>query len=96
MPADPLSLTPALLNRGFGWAKRLFAMTKRIATLEARVGALEEALAKQPADACPFCGERAMRMIASSPLLGDQGHQWWQESWTCGKCDKPQVRHLKL
>ena len=80
----------------WGWAKQVVLIGKRIATLEARVTALEEALAKQPADACPFCGERGMRMTSKCVLLGDQGSQWWEEYWTCEKCAKSETRHRKL
>jgi hypothetical protein len=92
-------LTPAeghALSRVLAWGKRTFAFAKRIATLESRVAALEDALTKQPADACKFCGERAVRMTAKSPLLGNQGTQWWEETWTCGTCSKTEIRHHRL
>jgi hypothetical protein len=66
-------LTPAeghVLSRVLAWGKKTFALAKQIATLEARVAALEESLGKQPADACPFCGERAMRKTRAGPLMG--------------------------
>jgi hypothetical protein len=92
-------LTPAeghALSRVLAWGKRTLAFAKRIAMLEARVAALEEALGGQPADACPFCGERAMRMTHGGRLLGDQGKQWWEEVWTCEKCSNTQVRPHRL
>lgn len=92
-------MTPAerqLFFHAVDWAKRVFAIGKRVATLEARVLALEDALGKQPADACHFCGERAMRKTASGHLMGDQGRQWWQDVWTCEKCGKTETRNFKL
>jgi uncharacterized protein with PIN domain len=80
----------------WGWAKQAFLIGKRIATLEARVTALEEALQKQRPDACPFCGEHAMRMSSKSVLLGNQGTQWWEEYWICEKCGKNETKHRKL
>jgi hypothetical protein len=92
-------LTPAEMSLGAkiaAWAKRTILFGKRIATLESRIAALEKALSKQPADACPFCGERAMRKTTSGHLMGDQGKQWWQDGWTCEKCGKTETRHFKL
>jgi hypothetical protein len=74
----------------------IFVLGKRIATLEARVTALEESLAKQPADACPFCGERAMRLTEQSSLFGNQGSQWTEETWTYEKCEKKYYEREKL
>lgn len=69
-------------------AQKIFKLGKRIATLEERVTALEDALKKQPGDECPYCGERAMRLTEQSGLLGNQGSQWTEEDWTCEKCGK--------
>ena len=68
--------------------KRGAKLTVKVATLEARVTALEEALAKQPADVCPYCGERAVRMTRSLGAIIDPGAttQWKKEWWTCAKC----------
>jgi hypothetical protein len=74
----------------WGWithiATYIFKLGKRIATLESRVTALEETLKTAPADACPFCGELAMRLTEQSRLLGNPGQQWTDETWTCEKC----------
>lgn len=55
-------LTWPIVVRIVGWTKRIFSIAKRVATLEARITELELRLDRQPADACPYCGERAMRM----------------------------------
>jgi hypothetical protein len=92
-------ITPAEISfwlKVRGWATRGFQIGKRIATLESRVTALEQALTKQPASACPYCGERAARMVSKSVLLGNQGSQWWEEYWVCEKCAKTETRHRKL
>jgi hypothetical protein len=39
--------------KAWAWAKRSLLFARRIATLEARIAALEDALKKQPGDACP-------------------------------------------
>jgi uncharacterized protein with PIN domain len=86
--------------KGLGWIRQaatyVFKFGKRIATLEERVTALEDALKKQPADACPYCGERGMRLSKQSLLMGDPGKQWTQDVWTCEKCGRKETRRKKL
>jgi hypothetical protein len=77
-------------------ADKLFKYGKRIATLEERVSALENALKTMPPEACPFCGERAMRLKEQSGLLGNQGKQWTEEDWLCEKCGKIYREHTPL
>jgi ribosomal protein L37AE/L43A len=83
-----------------GWIKngadKLFKYGKRIATLEERVSALENALKTLPPEACPFCGERAMRLQEQSGLMGDPGKQWTEEIWRCEKCGKKYYEREKL
>src|ERR1700692_658321 len=67
-------------------ADTIFKYGKKLATLEERVTALENALKTMPPEACPFCGERAMRLKYQSGLLGNQGSQWTEEDWSCEKC----------
>jgi hypothetical protein len=81
-----------LLGRGLAWGKRTFAFAKRIATLEARVAALEEALAKQPPEACPFCGERAMRKTFAGPAIGGATSASRLDRWKCEKCGEEEPR----
>jgi hypothetical protein len=87
--------TPVEVHFSWKWIKsaftRVFAYGKQIATLEARVTALEDTLAKQPADACPFCGERAMRKTQEGRILGG-AKQWKQDVWTCQVCKKTEIR----
>jgi ribosomal protein L37AE/L43A len=88
-------LTPVeqhFLSRAWGWTKQAFALAKRVATLEARVTALEETLGKQPADSCPKCGERAMRRARPGRILGGPPDQWRQDVWKCEKCGDEEVR----
>ena len=73
----------------------IFALGKRIATLEARVTQLEAALGKQPAEACPYCGERAMRKTQEGRLLGGSS-KWKQDIWTCETCNKSEVRVVRF
>jgi uncharacterized protein with PIN domain len=77
------------------WGK-VFVSPARVAVLESRISALEVLLDKQPPDACPYCGERAMRLTYQSSLLGNQGHQWTEETWTCEKCGKKYSEREKL
>jgi ribosomal protein L37AE/L43A len=91
--------TPAEIGmsaKALGWLKRLWQYGERIGTLESRVTTLEEALKIQPADACPYCGARAMRLSEQSPLMGDPGKQWTQDVWTCKECGKSERRRKKL
>jgi hypothetical protein len=65
---------------------------KRIATLEARVSALEAALEKHPPDVCDFCGERGMRKTHSFGVIRGSTNQL--EVWTCEKCRKTENRFV--
>jgi isopropylmalate/homocitrate/citramalate synthase len=53
-----------------GWVTYLWRLGKRIATLEERVTAIEESLKIAPPEACPYCGERAMRLHWQSGVMG--------------------------
>jgi hypothetical protein len=77
-------------------ATYIFQLGKRIATLEGRVTILEAALAKQPADACPFCGERAMRKTVDGRLFGGAPNQWKEDSWTCNVCNQTEKRVIRF
>jgi hypothetical protein len=79
-------------------ATYLWKMGKRIATLEERVTALEEQLKNGPipADACPYCGERALRLTEQSRAQGSHPKRWIEEYWTCGKCGKEYTKHKAL
>jgi uncharacterized protein with PIN domain len=88
-------VTPAEIGTGraaFNWIKnwagKVFQYGKRVATLEERVATLEQVLKTMPPDACPYCGERAMRLKEQSGVLGNQGTQWIEEDWRCEKCGK--------
>jgi predicted RNA-binding Zn-ribbon protein involved in translation (DUF1610 family) len=82
--------------RAWAWAKRAFALAKRIAALEARVEALEEAIQRQLPDACPKCGERAMRRMNAGRVLGEPGKQWRYDSWKCLKCGDEETRAIQF
>ena len=75
---------------------RVFVSPKRVATLEERITALEESLKAAPPDACPYCGERAMRLFRQSGVMGNPGKQWTEEDWVCGKCDKKYIDRQPL
>ncbi|WP_316214035.1 hypothetical protein [Bradyrhizobium sp. SZCCHNR2032] len=74
-------------------ASYVYVLGKRVATLESRVTELEAKLGKQPADACPYCGERAMRKTSElGAIFGSAPNQWKQEVWTCETCSKTETR----
>jgi len=87
--------TPVEFHFGWKWFKNAFTRVydygKRLAALEARVTTLENALKKQPADACPFCGARAMRKTEDGRLWGG-AKQWKNDVWTCQECKKTEIR----
>jgi ribosomal protein L37AE/L43A len=64
-------------KQGLGFVRRRF---EKIAALEARVTALEAALARCPAEGCPFCGARAFR-LKEVMMRGEM------EVWQCGECN---------
>jgi hypothetical protein len=85
-------------KKGLDWIKDgatyVFRLAKRIATLEERVTALENALKTMPPDACPFCGERAMQMIeAGTYAKGPGPKKWWTDVWKCQAGGKEQERN---
>jgi predicted RNA-binding Zn-ribbon protein involved in translation (DUF1610 family) len=67
-----------LLDKWPRW-KRMNEAPDRIDELIARIEHLEAALAKCPAEGCPFCGERALRLDRV------RGPSAW---WKCENCDK--------
>jgi hypothetical protein len=82
------------------WFKLAITLVRRVATLEARVTALEKRLEKQPGDACPFCGEIAMRRIPhqnDNVLFGRGGSApHYEEAWRCEKCSQTAIRSIRL
>jgi ribosomal protein L37AE/L43A len=78
------------------WVKEGIELIRRIASLEARVTALEEAQGSQMPDACPKCGERAMRRAQPGRLLGPGGNQWRQDVWKCEKCGDEETRVVRF
>lgn len=68
------------------WQRTPFA---KIAALNTRVAALEIALAKCPAEGCPFCGARAWRL--QEVMFNGEG-----ERWHCLDCGKQRDYRLDL
>jgi hypothetical protein len=67
--------------------KEIQALPDKFKLLEERVTSLESALARFPAEGCPFCGARAFRL-----LHVDMNGQ--REFWHCDECQqKKQIRH---
>jgi hypothetical protein len=74
------------LDRIEAW-RDLQAVPAKMRALEERMASLEAALARCPAEGCPFCGERAFRL----DRVDMHGQR---ELWKCGKCEKvKEVRH---
>jgi hypothetical protein len=59
--------------------KRLQELPSEVDGLKQRIAALEAALARCPADGCPYCGARAFR-------LQRQDMHGQREIWQCGEC----------
>jgi len=70
------------VKQGFGFARKRF---ERYAALEARVTALEAALARCPGEACPSCGARAFRLKSVSRRQSAVA-QGQTEIWKCAEC----------
>lgn len=69
--------------------KRLGEIPTEVDDLKKRVAALEEKLGtKWPADVCPFCGERAWRMVEA--VYSDREASG--EIWGCSACNQKQQR----
>ena len=90
---------PRLVRAWNAW-KSLWRWLKqrmdKVDQLEARIAALESALAKRPADGCPYCGERAMRMIWSSGIQYGAKDKYREEQWRCASCGKMEERLVKF
>lgn len=68
--------------------KRLQTVPQEVDELKAKVAALEELVSgKALADACPFCGARALRLDRVD-MHGDR------EEWKCQECGK--TREIRL
>jgi uncharacterized protein with PIN domain len=61
--------------------------------LRERMTALEAALQKYPGEACPFCGERTLRLKKASGPIGSGRGTWRRETWVCEACGKEDWRH---
>lgn len=80
-----------------GGATYLWRLGKRIATLEERVTALEQQLKTVPADACPYCGDRAMRLTKQHYMVkGERPNQYTEEIWTCGTCTQTYIHRVPI
>jgi hypothetical protein len=74
------------LDRIDAW-RDLQAVPAKMKALEDRMASLEAALARCPAEGCPFCGARAFR-LERVDMHGQR------EIWECGDCGKKrEVRH---
>jgi uncharacterized protein with PIN domain len=92
-----LSTFTRVLDRLKGAATYLWRLGTCIATLEERVTHLEEALKTAPAAACPYCGERAMRLRDQDlTVRGDRPKRWTEETWTCSKCNKEYIERVPV
>jgi DNA-directed RNA polymerase subunit RPC12/RpoP len=88
-------------KKAFDWIKGastyLWRLGKRIATLEERITALEQQLKTAPADACPYCGERAMRLAKQHYMVkGDHPKRWTEEDWICGSCTQKYTKKVPI
>ena len=78
-----LSEITELLRRWDVW-KKVEEAPARLDALEARIMALEGALARCPAEGCPYCGARAWRLKeAPRAKVGRR-----KEIWGCDECGK--------
>jgi hypothetical protein len=77
-------------------ATRMYTYGKCVITLEKRVTALEQALQDCPADACEYCGKRAMRKTKEGPLLGNDFNKSREDVWTCQLCLKETNRVVRF
>jgi hypothetical protein len=67
--------------------KEIQALPDKFKALEERIVSLEAALARCPAEGCPFCGARAFRLDRVD-MFGQR------EIWLCGECQKKrEIRH---
>ncbi len=95
--SDIVTLTEwPVAGRIVGWGKKAIAVARRVATLESRVKLLEGRLEKQPPDACPGCGERAMRRTEAGHVSPSSASSVRRDLWTCQKCAQEEYRIIKF
>jgi predicted nucleic-acid-binding Zn-ribbon protein len=75
--------------------QELEQIPRRTDELEARVSALEKALARVPGEACPKCGARAMRLKVEGRRLGGKDAYRF-DTWACQECDYSEERRVLL
>ena len=79
-----------LLEKWPVW-KAMSETPARVETLEQKVAKLEAEVAsfhgKRPADVCPKCGERAVRLSKTHLRMGSFPNEHHYEDWGCQKCD---------
>src|SRR5437879_5839327 len=68
--------------------KRVRDRSGKVAEFERRISTLEAALADSPADACPFCGNRAWRLKEA----GYSDREARRETWACASCHEEQEK----
>jgi transposase-like protein len=69
--------------------KEIQALPEKVKSLEERIASLEAALARCPAEGCPYCGALAWR-------LGGVDMNGQREVWKCGECQKEREIRLDL
>ena len=84
-----------LLEKWPAW-KRISEVPDRVDGIEQRLTKLEQLLAKAPGDACPKCGERAMRLTQPGRRLGSYPKEFRHDKWTCEKCGHLDERAVSL
>jgi predicted RNA-binding Zn-ribbon protein involved in translation (DUF1610 family) len=85
-----------ILGKVTGWAKSAFSLVKRVATLEARVTALEQGKGGTSPFDCPYCTERTMRKAKDGRVLGSAPNKWKEDIWACQNCNQTEVRFVRL
>jgi uncharacterized protein with PIN domain len=68
-------------------------ITTLATSLLERMTALETALQSCPGEACPYCGERTLRLKKASGPIGSGRGTWRRETWVCEACGKEDWRH---
>lgn len=73
---------------------RLKQAPDKIEALETRLAALEQLLETCPAECCPYCGVRAMRMDRQEARYNGQDVAGYNEIWNCADCGKSLTKRL--
>ena len=85
----------ALLDKVPVW-KSMKEIPDRVDKLEQRIADLESRLSRAPGEACPACGEYAMRLHTKGRVVGSFPMERRTDVWECGACGHKDEKQILI